>query len=119
MTRMLLLVALIFAAMPALAGKLEEQANSALRKIGIGPNQAEAYAQLYEAFLRNRNSQIRRVLNSRSGEEVSVVARKRAQRAARKSVKQMRAVLSDHQLEYYEEYLKYANQIFLRDAGLR
>ena len=47
------------------------------------------------------------------------MAKKRARRAANKSVKKMRAVLTEQQLKYYEEYLDLVNQIFLREAGLR
>ena len=104
---------------PARSGTLDSDARRAFRKIGIGPEQAEPYAALYEEFLRNRNMQMRRVLNSRSGEEVPVMARKRARRAAKKSVKQMREVLTEQQLEYYEAYLEIETKIFLREAGLR
>ncbi len=104
---------------PARSGTLESDARRAFRKIGIGPEQAEPYAVLYEEFLRNRNMQMRRVLNSRSGEELPVIARKRARRAAKKSVKQMREVLTEQQLEYYEAYLEIETKIFLREAGLR
>ena len=91
----------------------------AFRKIGVGPEQTEAYAILYEKFLSSRNSQIRRVLNSSSGEELPVKVKKKARRAAKKSVKQMAAVLTEQQLEYYEAYLEVANKLFLREAGLR
>ena len=62
---------------------------------------------------------VRRVLAGTSGEQVPVMAKKKVRRAAKKSVKQMRAVLTEHQLVYYEEYLELANRIFLREAGLR
>lgn len=103
----------------ALGGSREAEANRAYRKIGVGPEQADAYARVYEEFLRSRNMQIRRLLNSRTGEEVPVLARKRVRRAARKSVKKMAAVLTEHQLVYYEEFLEKANEIYLREAGLR
>ena len=109
----------LLSARPAQSGSVDADARRAFRKIGIGPEQAEAYAQLYDEFLRSRNMQMRRVLNSHSGEELPVIARKRARRAAKKSVKQMRAVLTEDQLEYYEAYLELNNQIFLREAGLR
>ena len=109
----------LFWANPGFGDSLDVEAGKAFRKIGIGPNQAEAYAKLYEDFLRSRNMQVRRVINSRSGEEVPVMAKKRARRAANKSVKNMRAVLTEQQLKYYAEYLELANKIFLRDAGLR
>lgn len=109
----------LLSARAALGGSLESDARRAFRKIGIGPEQADAYAQLYEEFLRSRNMQMRRVLNSRSGEELPVIAKKRARRAAKKSVKQMREVLTEEQIEYYEAYLELDNQLFLREAGLR
>ena len=115
----LLAVCVSFSAIPAAADNLQKEAAKVFRKIGIGPEQSESYAQLYEVFLKNRNMQVRRVLNTRSGEEVPVMARKRVRRAAKKSVKQMHAVLTEQQIKYYEEYLELANQIFLRDAGLR
>ena len=105
--------------MPALADNLQQEAGKVFRKIGIGPEQSEAYSRLYEQFLKQRNMQVRRVLNSRSGDEVPVMARKRVRRAANKSVKDMEAVLTEQQLKYYAEYLELANKIFLRDAGLR
>ena len=99
--------------------KLDVAAGKAFRKIGIGPEQAEAYAALYEAFIRNRNSQIRRVLNNNSGSgEVPFMAKKRARRAAKKSVKKMQAVLSEQQLKLYADYLKLDNEAFLHRAGL-
>ncbi len=101
------------------AGSLEQDAFKVYRKIGVGPTQTEPFTQLYEEFVRYRNGQMRRVLNSRTGEEVSVVAKKKARRAAKKSVKKMRAVLSEEQLVYYAEYLELDNQIYLRNNGLR
>lgn len=107
------------ASLPSHAANLDREAHKAFRKIGVGPTQTENFAQLYEEFLSYRASQIRRVLNNRAGEEVPVVAKKKARRAAKKSVKQMRAILTEQQLEYYEEYLELDNRIFLRNAGLR
>ncbi|MEM7096707.1 MAG: hypothetical protein AAF541_00495 [Pseudomonadota bacterium] len=101
------------------ASKLEQEAAKIFRKIGIGPEQSEAYVTLYEEFLKSRNMQVRRVINSRSGEELVVMAKKRSRRAANQSVKKMRSVLTDQQLKYYKEYLDLVNEIFLRDAGLR
>ena len=103
----------------ARSGSDAYDARRVFRKIGIGPDQSEAYSELYEKFVSNRDMQMRRVLNTRSGEEVPVMAKKRARRAAKKSVKEMRAVLSDDQLKYYEEYLELNNKIYLREAGLR
>ena len=123
MFRVVVIVAVMLfvtlSAIPAAADNLQQEAAKVFRKIGIGPEQSEGYTRLYEQFLRNRNMQVRRVLNSRSGEEVPVMARKRVRRAASKSVKQMRAVLTEQQIRYYEEYLELANKIFLREAGLR
>jgi len=104
---------------PSQAASLDWEAQKVFRKIGIGPDQAEDYARLYEQFLSYRASQIRRVMNSHTGEELPVMVKKKARRAAKKSVKQMRAVLSEQQLQFYEQYLELANRIFLRDAGLR
>jgi len=101
------------------AASLDREAAKAFRKIGISAEQADAYSKLYDDFLRSRASQVRREMKNRTGSELPVMAKKKAQRAARKSVKKMRAVLSELQLKYYEEYLDLANQIFLRDAGLR
>ena len=109
----------LFWAKPGFGDSLVVKANKAFRKIGVGPDQAEAYAKLYEEFLRSRNMQVRRVINSRTGEEVPVMAKKRARRAAKKSVKSMRAVLTEQQCKDYAEYLELANEVFLRDAGLR
>lgn len=104
---------------PSHAASLDREAQKVFRKIGIGPEQTEPFAQVYEQFLSYRASQIRRVLNGRVGEEVPVVAKKKARRAAKKSVKQMRAILTEQQLKYYEEFLELDNRIFLRNAGLR
>lgn len=97
---------------------LERDANKAFRKIGVSEAQMQAYTIVFEAFLRNRNQAIRRVLNSNTGDAVPVLAKKRARRAARKSVKNMRAVLNEDQIPYYEAYLEAANKVFLRNAGL-
>lgn len=101
------------------AATLDDQVAKAFSKIGIGPEQAEAFSQQHEAFLKARNMQMRRVLNSHSGEEVSVVAKKKARLSAKRAVKKMRGILSDLQMKYYAEYLALANEQFLRDAGLR
>ena len=110
--------ALLFAGM-ANSASLESEAGRALSKIGIGPEQSEAFSKEFDKFLRSRNMQVRRVLKNHSGGEVNVMARKRVRRAAKKSVKQMRSVLSEDQIKYYEEYLEKSNKIFLRDAGLK
>ncbi len=112
------LAALLFAGM-ANSASLDSEASRALRKIGIGPEQSEAFSKEFDKFLRSRNMQVRRVLKNHTGGEVSVMARKRVRRAANKSVKQMRGVLSENQIKYYEEYLEKSNKIFLRDAGLK
>lgn len=103
----------------AQAASLETKAAKTFRKIGVGPEQTEAYAELYEKFLKSRNSQVRRVLKNAQGEQVSVMAKKKARRAARQSVKKMDTVLTELQLKYYAQYLEITNQIFLREAGLR
>ncbi len=117
----LLCASFVLGASPAYGAQLDVQAGKMFRKIGIGPQQAEPYAVLYEEFLKSRNSQVRRAMKNASGEDANVMAKKRARRAAKKSVKKMRkrAVLTEHQLEYYEQYLELANKVFLRDAGLR
>ncbi len=119
MMKILIPLALVVCAEIAHADKLAQEVNSAFRKIGVGPEQIEPYTQLYEKFLLDRNMQVRRVMNNRMGEQLTVLARKRSARAARKSVKQMRVVLTDDQLKYYEEYLELANKLFIREAGLR
>jgi len=101
------------------SASLDSEAGRALRKIGIGPEQSEAFSKEFAKFLRSRNMQVRRVLKNHTGGEVSVMARKRVRRAANKSVKQMRSVLSEKQIKYYEQYLEKSNKIFLRDAGLK
>ena len=101
------------------AATLDEQVAKAFSKIGIGPEQAEAISQQHEVFLKRRNMQMRRVLNSRSGEEVSVMAKKKARLTAKRAVKKMQGILSELQIRYYAEYLELANEQFLRDAGLR
>ena len=98
---------------------LENEAAKAFRKIGVGPEQTLRYADLYEKFLKRRNSNVRRTIYKYYGEELPIQARKAARRAARKSVKDMAEVLTPLQLEYYETYLELANKMFLRDAGLR
>ena len=103
----------------AQAASLEAKAAKTFRKIGVGPEQTEAYAELYEKFLKSRNSQVRRALKNAQGEQVSVMAKKKARRAAKQSVKNMGVVLTELQLKYYEQYLEVTNQIFLREAGLR
>jgi hypothetical protein len=103
----------------AQAASVETKAAKTFRKIGVGPEQTEAYAELYEKFLKSRNSQVRRVLKNAQGEQVSVMAKKKARRAANQSVKKMGAVLTELQLKYYAQYLEITNQIFLREAGLR
>ena len=40
------------------ASKLEKEAAKVFRKIGIGPEQSEAYVTLYEDFLKSRNMQV-------------------------------------------------------------
>ena len=101
------------------AATLDEQVAKAFSKIGIGPEQAEAFSQQHEVFLKRRNMQMRRVLNSRSGEEVSVMAKKKARLTAKRAVKKMQGIISELQIRYYAEYLELANEQFLRDAGLR
>lgn len=115
----LLCVSFVLGASPSYGASLDYEAEKMFSKIGIGPEQAEPYAVLYEEFLRSRNSQVRRVLKNATGEDSNVMAKKRARRAAKKSVKNMEAVLTDLQIEYYEQYLELANKVFLRDAGLR
>ena len=114
-----LCVALTLGGTVAHAGSLEQEASKAFRKIGIGPNQTDRFTVLYDEFLKNRNMQIRRMLNGNSGQEANVLAKKRVRRSAKKSVKQMAEVLDEDQLKYYAEYLEAANKVFLRDAGLR
>ena len=104
---------------PGYADSLDSQLLKAYRKIGVGPDQTEAYAVAYEKFLKKRNAYVRRALHRASGEEVPVKTKKAAARAARGSMKVMRKVLSEHQLEYFEQYVKLSNKQFLRDAGLR
>lgn len=115
----LLCVSFVLGASPAHGASLDVEAGKMFRKIGIGPEQAEPYAVLYEEFLKSRNAQVRRALKNASGEDANVMAKKRCRRAAKKSLKKMGAVLTEHQLEYYEQYLELANKVFLRDAGLR
>ena len=115
----LVLIGGLTLAMIATAASLENEAAKAFRKIGVGPEQTLRYADLYEKFLKRRNSNVRRAMNKYYGEELPIQARKAARRAARKSVKDMTEVLTPLQLEYYETYLELANKVFLRDAGLR
>ncbi|MEM7078808.1 MAG: hypothetical protein AAF513_09290 [Pseudomonadota bacterium] len=104
---------------PAQASNLERDANKAFRKIGVSEAQMPRYAEAFETFLRKRNLAVRRVLNANSGDVVPVLAKKRARRAARKSVKQMRGILTEEQIPYYEAYLEAANKVFLYNAGLK
>ena len=105
---------------PVIADSLAQKVNKAFSKIGIGPEQAEAYSLLYDEFLKSRNMAIRRVLKNEAGESVAVLARKRIKRAAKKSVRKMKSkkVLTEQQLKFYAQYLDLANQLFLREAGL-
>jgi hypothetical protein len=114
-----LLSVLLLCALPTHGDTLDNKAAKAFGKIGLGPEQAEAFSTVHESFLKKRNMQMRRVLNSRSGEEVNVVAKKKARLSAKRAVKDMQGVLTDLQLKYYAEYLELANEVFLRDAGLR
>ena len=119
LVRVCLLMGVLSLGLAAHADRLERDVNKALSRIGVAPEQVEAFQLVYNDFLQNRNMQVRRVLNSRRGEELPVMVRKRVNRAARKSVKAMREVLDSQQLEYYERYLELANELFIRDAGLR
>jgi hypothetical protein len=119
MSSALLCASFMLAASPVYGASLDYEAGKMFRKIGISSEQAEPYALVYEKFLKSRNSQVRRALNNSTGGDQPVMAKKRARRAAKKSVKKMGAVLTEHQLEYYEQYLDLANKVFLRDAGLR
>ena len=100
------------------AESLDRRTQKAFSRIGIGPDQAEQYSEIFEQFLKKRNSYVRRVLN-RQSEGTPVKARKAANRAAKWSVKEMRKVLDEDQMKYYEEYVELANRVFVRDAGLR
>ena len=82
--RWLALIALLFAGIVH-GASLDVEAGRALGKIGIGPEQAEAFSAEFDRFLRSRNMQVRRVLKNHSGEEVNVMARKRVARGRRGS----------------------------------
>ncbi len=121
MKRRLLLIAgmSLLCVSQALADSLDREARKAFRRIGIGPEQAEAYAIMYEEFLSKRYAFVRRTMHRSSGEEVPVKVKMAAARAARRSIKDMKKVLNEKQLEYYEAYIKLDNKQFLRDTGLR
>ena len=101
------------------AASLEADADRALRKIGIGPEQAPAYGEQYAAFIKKRDVYVQRALRKATGEQAGPHARRAARRAAKRSVKAMSEVLSADQLKYYEAYLELDNKIYLRANGLR
>ena len=119
MKKLGIFVAALLLTTVASASNLETQAARTFSKMGIGPEQTLKYTELFEKFLKKRNSNVRRAMNKYYGEELPIQARKAARRAARKSLKDMAEVLTPLQLQYYEEYLDLANKIFLREAGLR
>ena len=86
MKRRLLLIAgvSLFCVSQALADSLDREARKAFRRIGIGPEQTEAYAIIYEKFLSKRYAFVRRTMNRSFGEEVPVKVKMAAARAARR-----------------------------------
>jgi hypothetical protein len=68
MSSALLCASFMLAASPVYGASLDYEAGKMFRKIGIGPEQAEPYALVYEEFLKSRNSQVRRALKIRPGE---------------------------------------------------
>ena len=103
----------------ARAETLDARTAKAFRRIAIAPEQTEAWVQTYEQFLRDRNEQITRALDRAEKDNVPGLARRRANQAAKRSVWAMRSVLSEEQLKHYAAYLELANELFLREAGLR
>ena len=103
----------------AQAETLDAKTAKAFRRIAIAPDQTDAWVQTYEQFLRDRNEQITRVLDRSDEAKRRAMARKRANQAAKRSVWAMRSVLSEEQLRHYSVYLELANELFLREAGLR
>ena len=102
-----------------MADDLAREVNRAFSKMGVGPEQFDDYTRLFNQFLNRRDSAVKRSMAHPGSDNVAALARKRIRVAAKKSVKQMRAVLSEEQIVYYEANLAAANKLYLRESGLR
>lgn len=109
---------MIVAALLCTAATLDSKVNRALSRIGVGPEQANAFAEVMESVDRRRNSQARRAINNRDGADLREYLKKRLRREGRRATREMRNVLSEDQIPYFERYIKLSNDKFLRDAGL-
>ena len=100
------------------AAPLDRRLRRALSRIGVGPEQADAFARLMSQVERRRQSQLRRALNNRDGTDLREYLKKRLRREAKRAVRLSKEILHEDQLGYFEEYLKLSNEKFLIDVGL-